>query len=81
MSLVIGCKKIQAGSNKGVIKLTDGVERYSDDEMSDEGAAEVGAMHGEKMPSDTTKVMAQPVQVVKKDSAMEVKNPAAEEKK
>ena len=32
-SFVVSCKKIQAGSNKGVIKLEDGVERYSDIEI------------------------------------------------
>ncbi len=29
-SFVISCKKIQAGSNKGVIKMEEGAERYSD---------------------------------------------------
>lgn len=32
-SFVISCKKIQAGSNKGVIKLQEGAERYSDIEI------------------------------------------------
>ncbi|WP_234110873.1 MULTISPECIES: hypothetical protein [Chryseobacterium] len=31
--LVISCKKIQAGSNKGVIKMEQGAERYSDIEI------------------------------------------------
>ncbi|MBP6378373.1 MAG: hypothetical protein KA289_03245 [Kaistella sp.] len=30
-SLVISCKKIQAGGNKGVLKMEEGAERYSDD--------------------------------------------------
>lgn len=44
-SFVISCKKIQAGSNKGVIKLEDGVERYSDIEIgSNPNAFEDGAV-------------------------------------
>ena len=39
-SLVVSCKKIQAGSNKGVIKMEEGAERYTDDQM-----------HGEPMGS------------------------------
>lgn len=31
MGLLVSCKKIQAGSNHGLLKLEDGVERYSDD--------------------------------------------------
>ena len=30
-SFVVSCKKIQAGSNKGVLKMEEGTERYSDD--------------------------------------------------
>ena len=30
-SFVVSCQKIQAGSNKGVLKLEEGAERYSDD--------------------------------------------------
>ena len=30
-SLLIICKKIQAGGNKGVLKMEEGAERYSDD--------------------------------------------------
>ncbi len=75
MSLVIGCKKIQAGSNKAVIKMTDDVERYSDGEMSDEASAHLDAIQAAKYPSDTTKAAAKPVEMVKKDSVMEVKAP------
>ena len=32
-SFAISCKKIQAGSNKGVIKMEQGGERYSDIEI------------------------------------------------
>ena len=85
MSFAVSCKKIQAGSNKGVLKMEEGVERYNDDVMSDEASAKVEAIQAAKnMPTDSTKVIAQPVQMVKKDSAMEVKapaTPAATEKK
>lgn len=30
-SFVVSCKKIQAGSNKGVLKMEEGAERYTDD--------------------------------------------------
>jgi len=30
-SVAVSCKKIQAGGNKGTIKLEEGAERYSDD--------------------------------------------------
>lgn len=30
-SFVVSCKKIQEGSNKGVLKMEEGAERYSDD--------------------------------------------------
>ena len=32
-SFVVSCQKIQAGSNKGVIKMEEGAERYSDIEI------------------------------------------------
>ena len=33
--LALSCKKVQAGGNIGVLKLEEGTERYTDDEMSD----------------------------------------------
>lgn len=33
-SMAVSCKKVQAGGNKKVIKLEEGVERYSDDEQT-----------------------------------------------
>lgn len=77
--LAISCQKIQAGGNKGVLKMEHGVERYSDDVMSDEATAAVNAADAKKsaamMSSDSTKVSAQPEVVIKKDSAkgLEVK--------
>jgi hypothetical protein len=77
MSFVIGCQKVQPGSNKGVIKITDDVERYSDEEMSDEASAHLDAIQAVEYPSDSTKTTAKPVEIVKKDSAMEVKTPVS----
>ena len=76
MSFVIGCQKVQPGSNKGVIKITDGVERYSDDEMSDEATAHLEKVQAAKYPADSTKATAKPVEMVKKDGAVEVETPA-----
>ncbi|WHF52367.1 hypothetical protein QGN23_03585 [Chryseobacterium gotjawalense] len=71
--LAISCKKVPAGGNKGVLKMQDGVERYSDDVMSDEATAAVQAADAKKatemMTSDSTKVTVQPAVTVKKDSA------------
>lgn len=33
-TVAVSCKKIQAGGNKAVIKLEEGVDRYSDDEQT-----------------------------------------------
>jgi len=33
-TVAVSCKKIQAGGNKKVIKLEEGVERYSDDQQT-----------------------------------------------
>jgi hypothetical protein len=33
-AVAVSCKKIQAGGNKDVIKLEEGVDRYSDDEQT-----------------------------------------------
>lgn len=77
--LAISCQKIQAGGNKGVLKMEHGVERYSDDVMSDEATAALNAADAKKsaamMSSDSTKGSTQPAIVIKKDSAkgLEVK--------
>ena len=72
-SLVVSCKKIQASSNKGVIKMEEGAERYSDDQMH-------GEPMGSKLPeakheNDSTKSTGLPVATVKTDSA-KVEKPA-----
>ena len=70
--LAISCQKIQAGGNKGVLKMEHGVERYSDDVMSDEATAAVNAADAKKsaamMSADSSKISVQPAVVVKKDS-------------
>ncbi|UOE42289.1 OmpA family protein [Chryseobacterium suipulveris] len=46
-SFVISCKKIQAGSNKGVLRMDEGTERYSDIEIgSNANAHETSATGG-----------------------------------
>lgn len=69
--LAISCQKIQAGGNKGVLKMEHGVERYSDDVMSDEATAKVDAMQAAKTmkSTDSSKTVAQPTMEVKTDSA------------
>ncbi len=47
MSLFVSCKKIQAGANHGVLKMEEGAERYSDDQMKD-------AVHAAKDTAATT---------------------------
>ena len=86
--LAISCQKIQAGGNKGALKMQDGVERYTDDMMSDEATAAFNAADAAKtgamMAADSTKVVAQPAVVVKADSTLEVKTaemPASTETK
>lgn len=41
-SLVLSCKKVPEGGNKGVLKLKDGVEKYDDHEVR-EGGVHAGA--------------------------------------
>ena len=76
----VSCQKIQAGGNKGVLKMEKGVERYSDDVMSDEATAAVNAADAQKsaamMAADSSKVIAQPV-VMKMDSANVTETPAS----
>ena len=78
--LAASCQKIQAGGNKGVLKMEHGVERYSDDVMSDEATAAVNAADAQKsaamMAADSSKVVAQPV-VMKTDSAVATEMPAS----
>lgn len=73
-SFVVSCKKIQAGSNKGVIKMEEGAERYTDDHMH-------GEPMGSKLPeakheNDSAKATGLPAAAVKADSA-KVEKPAA----
>lgn len=60
-TVAVSCKKIQAGGNKGTLKLEDGVERYSDDHQGGheghtaEPASEVPAhgAHETEAPKDS----------------------------
>ena len=75
-SLVISCKKIQEGSNKGVLKLDENTERYSDDEIHGDGMPP--ATHAdEEVSNDSTKTSETQTAAVKTDSA-KVETPAAE---
>jgi hypothetical protein len=38
-TVAVSCKKIQAGGNKGTLKLEEGVDRYSDDHQGHGEAA------------------------------------------
>ncbi len=62
--IVMGCKKIQAGSNKGVLKMEEGTERYSDDKMSDHHSA-THLQKAENVVSDSLKKPADTAKVVK----------------
>ena len=83
--LAISCHKVQAGGNKGILKMEDGVERYSDDVMSDEATAAVNAAEAKKSAemtaSDSAKVSVQPATAVKTDSAKAPEMPASAETK
>lgn len=76
--LAASCHKVQAGGNKGVLKMEQGVERYSDDVMSDEATAAVNAADAQKsamIAADSSKVTVQPA-AMKKDSAAASEMPA-----
>ena len=75
-SLVISCKKIQAGSNKGVLKLDENTERYSDDEIHGDGMP-AATSHAEEVSKDSAKTTETHTTAVKTDSA-KVETPAAE---
>ena len=58
-SLAVSCKKVPEGGNRGVLKMEKGVERYSDDVMSDEATAAFNAAdakrNAEKNAADSAK--------------------------
>lgn len=49
-TVAVSCKKIQAGGNKGTLKLEEGTERYSDDPQgkAHENGHEAASMHVEE---------------------------------
>jgi hypothetical protein len=51
-SLVISCKKVQAGGNIGVLKMEEGTDRYSEEEMKDE------KVEAEKSPAKSDSAIA-----------------------
>ena len=67
-SLVISCKKIQAGGNKGVLKLDENTERYSDDEIHGDGMP-AATHHTEEVSKDSAKITDAHATAVKSDSA------------
>lgn len=48
-SVAIGCQKIAAGGNKGVLKMEEGAEHYSDDVISDEATDKYYETYGKKV--------------------------------
>ena len=42
-SFVVSCKKIQAGSNKGVLKMEEGADRYTEDVQTSAATVEATA--------------------------------------
>lgn len=67
-SLVISCKKIQEGSNKGVLKLDENTERYSDDEIHGDGMP-AATHHAEETSKDSAETTETHATSVKTDSA------------
>lgn len=45
-TVAVSCKKIQAGGNKGTLKLKEGVERYSDGERTSGHEEDLAVEHG-----------------------------------
>lgn len=67
-SLVISCQKIQEGSNKGVLKLDENTERYSDDEIHGDGMP-AATHHTEEVSKDSATTKEAQATAVKSDSA------------
>ncbi|WP_295199741.1 hypothetical protein [uncultured Chryseobacterium sp.] len=69
-AMAVSCKKVQAGGNKKVIKLEEGVERYSDDEQTsgeqDKLSDYRADMHGgHETPAKTDTVAVKPADEAK----------------
>ena len=73
-SFVISCKKIQAGSNHGVLKMEEGAEHYRDDVMKHENAP---VKNAETTPADSAKTSGMTNAPAKKDTAKVEAKPAA----
>lgn len=68
-SLVISCKKIQAGSNHAVLKMEEGAEHYRDDVMKHENAP---VKKAETSTADSAKSTGMKAAPAKTDSAKEI---------
>ncbi|MBV8327600.1 hypothetical protein [Chryseobacterium sp.] len=75
-TVAVSCKKVPAGGNRAVIKLEDGVERYSDDVQ---GGAEAHTTGHEAAPEHKEEAAAKP-EAVKTDSTAAAAKPAETEK-
>lgn len=62
-SLVISCKKIQAGSNHAVLKMEEGQEHYRNDEMKHENAPVKKAATSASDSAKTSGMKAAPAKV------------------
>lgn len=73
--LAVSCQKIQPGGNTAVLKMENGVERYSDDVMSDEATAAMQAAEAKKSAAmasaDSTATLMQPAATLQKDSTQQ----------
>ena len=74
-TVAVSCKKIQAGGNKSVIKLEEGVERYSDDEQTSGHEEDLSKGHGHAAEHGTHETEAP------KTDTMRTDNSAAEQTK
>ncbi|WP_034691213.1 hypothetical protein [Kaistella palustris] len=77
--LLIGCKKVQAGGNLGVLKMEAGAERYSDDQMKEykPEANTAPEMAAPSAAGDSTQVSATMTPTVKTDS-LKARKPATD---
>lgn len=75
-SFVVSCQKIQAGSNKGVLKLEEGAERYTDDVQGSMSEVHVAAPVTETAkPQDSLRTAEVNEVTIKADSTKTQVNP------
>ena len=62
-TVAVSCKKVPQGGSKAVLKLEEGVERYSDDPQGGEAHAAHGAAeHKEEAPKTDSTAAAKPAE-------------------